>query len=206
MNSSAHPSRRELDLIHLGAGTETSRRHAEICGICGAHLARLAAPVAVPQWVMAEASPPRKSWRHWSIGGISVAAAAFLVLAVISPSDALRSKGGLPGVSVFRKHGSRVERWDGQFPVEPGDLLRLEIAPQGFRRIRVSSPASDGNSNLLYEGELPARTSSLLPVSFAVDPAGSRETLRVELSQGIEGTWSTELIIPKKLSTGAPHP
>jgi hypothetical protein len=103
-----------------------------------------------------------------------------------------------PAVAVFIKRGNHVARWDGRSPVQPGDLLSVELVAERFRRVRVISRSKSGTGTP-YQGDVPADRSWLLPVTFEVDDRDLTHILDIVLSEGPTPgqTWSTVLLLPK---------
>src|SRR5262249_34179578 len=119
-------------------------------------------------------------------------------------TEMVRAKAAQPAVAIHVKRGERVALWDGQSPVHPGDRLRIEVAAEGYRHVRVTTGTELGGTTVLYEGVLPAERSWLLPLSFEVNEKGSTETLDIVLSEGrVSGkSWSTHLVLIKTPSVG----
>jgi hypothetical protein len=95
--------------------------------------------------------------------------------------DVTAEKGGAPEVALWIKRGERVFTWQDEEPVQPGDRLRIEVAPAGYSHVAVLAPRG-GRLELLYAGPVRAAGSTLLPKAWEVDAAAGRETLVVVLS------------------------
>jgi len=212
MTPPSHPSFLELDRIQLGAGSAQAREHLAHCSACAEHFKRLDMPAPVPQAVVGlEKQKITSPWKKWPMLVLAATSAlvVLLVPTVINQthkSDVLRVKAGNPAIAVFIKRGDTTTLWDGLSSVHPGDQIRLEVAPSGFRHVRVTAPTTSGASQVLYEGDVPADRSSLLPLSFQVDESGTSEMLDITLSNGpvFARTWSTHLLFTKTPSLGVP--
>jgi hypothetical protein len=207
METTPHPSFLELDKVAVGAGSEATRQHAAACAECGAHVGRVRAPVPLPDWVR---EPERARGRPWGWGGwwgwpTAALAGSFAVALVAiglghraaTPSaadDAYQIKGTNPGLALYVKRGEQIETWDGKQPVRTGDLLRLQVAPEGFRHITVDGTASPGSH--LYDGDLPEGI-GFLPVSWRVDDQPGPEILEITLTGGSATPWHARLVLPK---------
>jgi hypothetical protein len=199
---SPHPSFLELDRLALGE--TTGGEHIADCARCRDHIDRLKRPEPVPAWVGGlPARRPRWTWA-WG-GGLALAAAVVLFL-VVRPDggEEFTTVKGSPTVAVHIKRGDEVMLWDGVQPVLPGDRLRLEVAPDGFRYLQVFT----AGEVLLYQGALPERGPTLVPKAWEVDDRPGPETLIVVMSAGPvtaaslardpePGIWRTTLILPK---------
>jgi hypothetical protein len=219
-----HPSLLTLDRLALGAPAPHLTEHLAVCLQCQTHLKALAErlPPLPPQFA---ALPPRRArWRlpSFSLGAAALAAAAVLVALAIGlqprpPASRLTVK-GTPSVAVYLKRAGRVALWDGHSPIQPGDRLRLEVAPEGYRYLAVASPA--GGNQLgepLFQGAIDPARAETLPDSWLVDDAPGAEALVIALSQSPLATevladaaaharrdpevWTTTLLLPKSTPT-----
>jgi hypothetical protein len=147
---------------------------------------------ALPDRLAALASAPAPAaWRRrwaWS-GGVAVALAAALVAVLVwarrpepGPQGVYVAAKGGPDASLYVKRGDRVFPWAPPEPVRPGDLLRLEVVPDGFSHLMVATPGP-GGWTVLFEGEVPPERAFDLPASWRVDAAGEAEELLVVLSR-----------------------
>jgi hypothetical protein len=189
-----HPSFLELDRLSLEASTEATRLHVEACADCQAHVGRLQAEVAIPAWVRA---PRPRRWRLFGLAGTFATACVAVVVAYqvagFGSHGAIEvEKASGPGLALYIKRGDRVILWDHQEPVYPGDSLRLQIAPQGFRHVRVTSGVET-----LYDGDLATGAMDFLPVSWKVDDAPGAETLDVTLTGPTVPPWTARLSLTK---------
>jgi hypothetical protein len=194
-----HPSFLELDRQALKASTEATQAHVAACAECQAYLGRLQMEVAIPAWVRAPRPPRVMSgrWRLWALAGTfavtSVAVVVSYRAAGFGTHPAIEvEKANAPGLALYIRRGDRVILWDRREPVYPGDSLRLQIAPLGFRHIQVTSKGES-----LYEGDLATGAIDFLPVSWKVDDAPGTETLDVTLSGPSSPPWTTRLSLTK---------
>lgn len=208
MNS--HPSFFALDRATLGSDeVDAHRDHVDSCDRCRAHVERLLRPDPVPAWVV-ELRPPRArpTWRWWGSGlalAGAVAALLFVVLHDRRDRDAFTTVKGSATVVVHVKRGDEVFVWDGVAPIQPGDRLRLEVAPGGHRHVQVFTSARVS----LYDAPLPTQAGpTLLPKAWQVDDQPGAETLIVVLSDDPvsadsldrapdDRVWRTTLILNK---------
>ncbi len=206
MTQTRHPSFFELDQLHLGHEAPRVRAHAETCPECRAHLGALEVPIAVPSWVPAAAAPrtPFSFRRLWLLAPMAAAlGVGALMVRPTAPPAELESagvKGGAPAVGLYVKRGSTVLLWDGHATFAPGDSVRLQIARAGFTHVRV-----EGSTGVLYDAELSAAPSELLPVSWTLDAAPGPEQLWVALTDAGGRAWRTSLRL-EKTSAAEPHP
>jgi hypothetical protein len=128
-------------------------------------------------------------FRRWlpTLGGAgALVAAALAALVIAGPrtqaprAQSVRAKAAGPTVIVHLKRGEQVFQWRGAERLRPGDVLRLEIAPDGFRRVRVTSATLSGET-ILFSGTIQPRGSTLLPVGLQIDGAAPTERLRITL-------------------------
>jgi hypothetical protein len=195
----AHPSFLELDRHALKASTEATRLHVDACAECQAYLGRLQMEVAMPAWVR-EPRARASRWRIFALAGTFAAASVAGVVAYraagfgTSPAIGIEKANG-PGLALYIKRGDRVILWDRREPVYPGDSLRLQIAPQGFRHVRVTSGAE-----ALYEGDLATGATDFLPLSWRVDDAPGAETIDVTLTGPSQSPWTERLSLTKAAS------
>jgi hypothetical protein len=187
IGSSEHPSFLELDAYAL-EGRGAVGRHVESCATCRRHVDAVRAPVETPEWV-GRLPSRRRSFARWFpiLGGagalVTAALAAFLVAAPEShppQAQAVHPKGPGPSVIVHLKRAGQVSQWRGGERLQRGDVLRLEIAPDGFRRVRVTSPTASGEA-VLFSGSIEPRAPTLLPVGLQIDGASRTERLRITL-------------------------
>ena len=194
-----HPSFLELDRHALKASSEATPLHVTACAECQAYLGRLQMEVALPAWV-ANPRPPRAvtgRWRLFALAGTfavtSVAGIVAYPAAGFGTHPAIEvEKANAPGLALYIRRGDRVILWDAREPVYPGDSLRLQIAPMGFRHVRVTS-----KGEYLYDGDLQSGAADFLPVSWKVDDAPGAETLDVTLSGPSLQPWTTRLLLTK---------
>lgn len=201
-----HPSFLQLDAYAV-EGRGAVGLHTETCERCRQYVDALRAPQAVPDWVR---SLPKRGSRfaRWFpvLGGagalVTAAIAAFLIATPRSdpsPAQTLAAKGSGPTVIVHVKRGGQVSQWRSGEPLRAGDVLRLEVSPDGFRRVRVTSPTSSGET-LLFTGNIEPGRPTLLPLGLQIDAESRTERLRITLddladvSGGISpSTWEKTL-------------
>jgi hypothetical protein len=193
-----HPSFLELERHALGAARSDVGAHLAACAACRERLPRVDAS-AVPTWARA-LGPRRRGWGArlagaWSVprallvGGAAFAGVAALWVggahaprdrgaSVVAPETATK---GAPDVRLFIKRGERVEPWDGSEPVVAGDLLRLEVRPEGFPHISVFEVARDDTYARIYDAAIAPRGATALPTAWRVDATPGTETLLVVL-------------------------
>jgi len=199
----AHPSFRELDRIALGDDLPLAHRHASACDACAAYLGSHPAPhMTAPL-----AAPRRRRLPRLALIGAPALAAAAVAVALLLPSPPKEpwvATKGAPSVSLFVMRGATLSRWDGSAPFQPGDRIRLRVAPQGFTHVAVA--AFDPLTKTwvpLFEGEV-AGDEKLLPGSWELDAAPGSERILVALDTGpvrLDGAaWSRELVLPKSES------
>ena len=204
---SAHPSFRELDRIALGDDLPLVRRHASACDACSAYLGTPAAPPT-----MAPLAPPPRRWRLPRLALIGAPAVAALAVAAAlvlpsAPKEPWIATKGAPSIAIFVKRGATMALWDGASPFQPGDRIRLRIAPHGFTHaaVAVFDPLTGGWSTL-FEGEVGGEE-KLIPGSWEVDAAPETERLLVALDAGPvrldRAAWSKEFLL-QKASSPAP--
>jgi hypothetical protein len=184
-----HPSFLELDAYAV-EGDDTVHQHIESCAPCRHYVESLRAPQVVPDW--ARSLPKRRgSFAGWFtlLGGagalVTAALAAFLIAGPPpehqpAQTQTLSTKGVGPTVVVHLKRGGQVSQWRSGERLRAGDVLRLEISPDGYRRVRVSSPTSSGES-ILFSGTIEPRRPTLLPLGLQIDAASPTERLRITL-------------------------
>ena len=205
---SSHPSFLALDQLSLGSGSEETSSHAASCPRCQQYVQSLKTALPIPSWLEEQKESAARRW--WSQLTQSRSVLAFgvaLTLCLIAvPSirkyatdSGVRAKAASPSVALYVKRGERVGLWDGQMVLRPGDLVRLGIASEGYRFVRVSSSRPDGHSMVLYQGELSPSGNTLLPAGWRLDSDGTTENLIVTLSDGPDAapSWSTRLSIQK---------
>jgi hypothetical protein len=184
-----HPSFLELDTYAL-EGRGNAGEHVESCDACHKYVEALRAPPPVPEWV--RSLPKRRSWfARWfpilgGAGALAAAAlAAFLLSAPLTHPPQARGvspKAAGPVVVVHVKRGGQVSQWRGGERLRQGDVLRLEISPDGFRRVRVAAAAPSGET-VLYSGTIEPRGPTLLPVGLQIDGESPTEQLRITLEE-----------------------
>ena len=186
--SAQHPSFLALDAYALEDQAAVGV-HVASCPQCQRHVDAVQALDAVPEWVRSLPRARRPFTRWFAIfggGGALVAAmvAAFLIWAPPSSppvaDGGLRAKGMGPTVIVHVKRDGKVSQWRTGQRLRTGDILRLEISPDGFRHVRVTSPTSSGES-VLFSGTLEPRKPTLLPLGLQIDATARTEQLRVIL-------------------------
>lgn len=201
MTTTAHPSFLELDRAALGVDIAApARAHLDACARCRQHVEAMRRSEPPPAWVrhLAPARAPRRAWL-WG-GGLALATACAVLLLVArrsAPDDAARftTVKGAPTVLLHVKRGETVATWDGRATVAPGDRLRLEVAPAGYRRIRVLG----ARGAVLHDAPLGA-VAALLPVAWQVDDQPGPETLTIFLTDHpVDRAWRTTLTLPKDL-------
>jgi len=182
-----HPSYLELDRHALGAGLDTNTaRHVANCALCQAHLERILAESVVPVWVeqLAAAAPARThDWRPWTAALGGLAAAAVLCLVWLRPSErplGYDTAKGMPAVGVYVNRHEVVRVWDGA-ALEPGDRIRLEVAPEEFAHVSVFLEG-EGSATPLYQGPVQAHARSVLPKAWQLDATSSAERIVVLFS------------------------
>ncbi|HUS66177.1 MAG TPA: hypothetical protein VMZ28_16605 [Kofleriaceae bacterium] len=199
----SHPSFLALDRAALGAALDpAARAHVDGCERCQAHVDRVQRAEPPAPWLRA-LPPARPAWRSWRWGGgLALAAATACALLLLvrargrgdddrAGAGATTAKGA-PEVLLHIKRGDSVTTWDGAAPVIPGDRLRLEIAPSGYRRVQVIG----SGGALLHDA--PLRAPGLLPVAWEVDDQPGPETLTVILTDHPrDRAWRTTLTLPK---------
>jgi hypothetical protein len=190
-----HPSFLELDQLAAGAGTEPTRAHLMTCAFCSAHVSRVQVEVPIPSWVR---QPAQRGWsRIWvwpltATCAVALVASGFALRAHRITPDLLAEKGG-PALALYVKRGTEVLTWDEKQVLKAGDLLRLQVAPEGHSHVTIDSPPAPGH---LFDADVPAGT-SFLPVSWRVDAAGGPEVLEVTFSGGSVPAVHTRLVLPK---------
>lgn len=207
MKHASHPSYLELDRHFLGASLDPeTARHVAACGPCQGHLARLAPPHHVPDWVVARSqarAARRRSRARWIGAGGLVALAACALLFFGAPPAAGPYIGakGAPDVSVHVSRAGAATLWTG-FPLQPGDRIRLEVTPQEFDQVAILS--LDANSHhwaLLYQGEVTPGQRNLLPKAWKVDATSSTEELAVAFSHGRLSGSEAKALLSKSASS-----
>lgn len=192
MSAPDHPSHYALDraVASEDPGLGGLAAHVAACAECAAHVRAIQERRAMPDRLAALAASPRPSRGRWTwLAGAAVAvAAALAVVAVLvrapaagPPGTYVASKGG-PGALLFVKRGERVFPWAPPERVQPGDLLRLEVMPDGFSYLTVATPGA-GGWTVLFQGDVPPEREFDLPSSWRVDAAGSAEDLLVVFSR-----------------------
>ncbi|HEX4382217.1 MAG TPA: hypothetical protein VH083_04685 [Myxococcales bacterium] len=204
----SHPSYLQLDLLALGDASPEVAAHAEACGACGAHLGRLAVPVAVPRELP---RPKSRKWL-WSLLALSLSSAAAVTVVVLPRRHPEVTAKGSPSVAVYLRRGGQVSLWDGVHPLQAGDAVQLKVQSFGYSRITVGAVESK-QVQTLYEGEAQPGTATLLPQAFTLDGSGgdallvvfsraplSPEDLRAarESLRRDEELWTTVLDLTKK--------
>jgi len=188
-NTGQHPSYFDLDCYALGEKSLAVESHLRDCVQCQAYAERLAQGQELPAWAR-RASQPR-GWRHllgfkrqktlWMPTIILAGAAATVLLMVQAPTSdgqlRVREK-GLPAVAVFVKHGDGVVAWRESDLLEPGDQVRLQIAPASASHVTVLScqPAAP---RVMYAGTVSGESSAFLPTAWQLDAAPAPEVLVV---------------------------
>lgn len=176
MNESNHPKWVELDALFLGDKNEQAALHVAGCMLCSKYLASLGeSPIGFPH-----PSLPQREKGGWRFLAAAAAFAA-LVLTVWSGSEQTRAK-STPAVSVYTKHQERIELWDGKTPFQSGDAIRFEIFSGAMKSVAVLSRPVGEEPTLLYQGNLSAEPTTLLPLSFSFDEAPEPENVAVVLS------------------------
>jgi len=150
---------------------------------------------------------PRRAW----LGGLCAAAVAVLLLvgrdrpgepvadrrgtrAGAGPAPAAgRDTGfdtakGARAVGVYVRRGRHIFLWNGSEPVQPGDMLRLKLVPDGMTQVHVFSeggaaPGATDGLSLLHRAAVAPDRDSLLDAAWRVDGTGERELLIVVLSR-----------------------
>ncbi|MBS1151827.1 MAG: hypothetical protein H6Q89_3525 [Myxococcaceae bacterium] len=206
-----HPSFLKLDRHALGVDVPEVATHLAGCPQCSAHVARILQPAPVPHSLAAAVRPVRsgRSLLGWLLAPAALVAAALLVLLPGTPE--VRSKGA-PALAVFVRHAEQVSRWDGKTPLSAGDAVRLEVAPSQFPYVTVLQPGAP-EAKVLYEGEVQAQGTVLLPPSWTLDGAPGPERLTVVFSHAALSPtqrdqlaevprtphlWTLPLLLPKE--------
>jgi hypothetical protein len=182
-----HPSFLELDAYALDDRGSVGA-HVESCESCRRHVDAVRAHVETPDWVrtLKKRRSPFARWFPMLVGTGALVTAALVAFVLSGPQTdtaqarGLGPKGVGPDVIVHLKRDGRVSRWHAGERLRPGDVLRLEITPDGFRRVRVTSPTLSGET-VLFSGALEPRGPTLLPVGLQIDGASRTERLRITL-------------------------
>jgi hypothetical protein len=217
----AHPSYLELDRHALGAATEASTAlHVADCARCRGYLASMPRPAELPAW-LPPARPATRLWggRRWAIAAACLAAAAALVLVRLGPEadrSAYDGVKGAPAVAVYVLRAGQVQLWDGAV-LEAGDRIRLEVAPEQFRRVSVFSLTDGARPRSLYTGALTPGVRQVLPKAWQIDGSPTPERLAIffsdmEISAQAAETllmardprevWLVRLQLPKRSGPG----
>jgi hypothetical protein len=228
-----HPSYLELDRHALGAAAQaTTAGHVAECERCRAYLESMPSTEGMPAWLPAARSPLRvqrtrplrvqstrpQRTRRWALATSCLAAAAalFLVWLRARPEPSYDGVKGAPGVGVYVLRAGQVQLWDGA-PLEAGDRIRLEVAPEQFRRVSVFSLAQAERPRGLYAGPVTPGVRQVLPKAWQVDAAPTPEQLAVFFSdmeisaQAAEvllsardprSVWLVRLSLPKRGDAG----
>ncbi|HZA49603.1 MAG TPA: hypothetical protein VE549_02615 [Myxococcaceae bacterium] len=187
IGAAEHPSFLELDAYAL-QGRGSIGAHVESCASCRRHVDTVRAPVETPDWVrsLKKRRSPFARWFPMLAGAGALATAGLAAfLLTRSPTDApqtgrVTQKGAGPEVIVHVKRGERVSQWRAGERLRPGDVLRLEISPDGFRHVRVTATTLSGET-VLFSGSLETHGPTLLPVGLQIDGASQTERLRIVL-------------------------
>jgi hypothetical protein len=136
-----------------------------------------------------------------------------------SPTSSSLGVKGTPAVALYINRQGKVDLWNGQSPIWPGDQLELKVVPDGLTRVQVftEQPVLGPRKRLIeiYRGPLAPHRTTLLPKAWQVDEQAGAEMLIVVLSQKVispstvqkelksptknRSFWLTQLRIPKHL-------
>jgi hypothetical protein len=217
MTATRHPSYLELDRLAVGGIASTAlRSHVEGCAVCRAHLERVAPAQAVPSWVAERsehsAAPHPRRLRAALFGVVLASAAGMLLWRAPTEPAHYDTKKGLPSVLVHVQHRGVHRTWDGA-PLEAGDQIRLEVAPEDFRYVSVFGAAAAGQpAPALYRGPVPPHVHTPLDKAWQLDaqPGAERLTLvfshapvsleeaRQMLAAPSSAVHVVELVLPKR--------
>ena len=201
-----HPSYLELDRHALGAAAEaTTARHVTECARCRAYLESMPGTEGLPAWLPAARLPLRvqrtrplrvRRTRRWALATSCLAAAAalFLVWLRAAPEPGYDGVKGAPSVGVYVLRAGQVGLWDGA-PLEAGDRIRLEVAPEQFRRVSVFSLAQAEQPRSLYAGPVTPGVRQVLPKAWQVDAAPTPEQLAVFFSDMEISAQAAEVLL-----------
>jgi hypothetical protein len=195
-----HPSYLELDRHALGAATQlTTAAHIAACARCQRYLASALDAGEPPVWLeaaLAALSPARRT-RRWVLAGASLAAAAALLLVLLGPgADRIAYDGvkGAPAVGVYVLREGNVRLWDGA-PLQSGDRIRLEVAPEQYRRVSVFSVGQGQKPHRLYAGAVTPGARQVLPKAWQIDAAPAPEQLAVFFSDTEISVQAAEVLL-----------
>ncbi len=210
-----HPSYLQLDRIALGAVARDWELHVKTCARCARYLQRQQQPISVPAWVHKIPNDEPALPRRQRLFLFAMAAAAALVVAVVTPrvlAPSATSEKGTPAIAVYVKRGDAVSLWDGRTPLASNDRLQLEVKPEGLRHLAVALRPVSGPWQLLYRSEV-AGNETRVPESWRLDEEPGPETLGIALSSEPisdsqlmpilerqvreRGIWTTLLVLPK---------
>jgi hypothetical protein len=195
-----HPSYLELDRHALGAATQPATvAHVAECARCRHYLASALPAGEPPRWLDASLRPlsAARRTRRWALAGASLAAAAALLLVLLgrgveeSEYDGIK---GAPAVGVYVLREGNVRLWDGA-PLQSGDRIRLEVAPEQFRRVSVFSLSEGKQPRSLFTGAVTPGARQVLPKAWQIDAAPTPEQLAVFFSDTEISAQAAEVLL-----------
>lgn len=188
---SEHLSDLALDALRLGQAPEGAAGHLQGCPRCQARSAELERDallfrqrfqvegLAAEALAAASKAPPIPWWRRALWPSTGAAAAATLLIALVTAQDNLRTKGGGSEVELFVLSGQTKTLLAGA--VDPQAHLALSVRAEGPRQVRVLWSEQPGQwTALAPEAEAPAwqvRGPSWLEREIVLDGAPEPETL-----------------------------
>lgn len=200
-----HPSYLRLDRLALGAHDRDAREHVETCHACRTHVLSVA-PAGAERVHEVRVRRLRAGRRFLAVAGAVTALAAGIAIAFLRPEAYVGAKGD-PAVAVHVKRGDLSFLWNGAVPLVPGDVVRVEVSPEGRRYLAVvggDPPAP------LWSGALSGHEDFLVPGAFALDGSPGPEVITIALTDAPltadeiralpaapRGAWVTRLSIPK---------
>jgi hypothetical protein len=202
-----HPSRLKLDAYALGAQDSDTAAHAVSCAECSAHLNAVKVTLPVPRWVGEVGAPPRTGglWRL-VFAGVAMMVIAGIGFVAMPRTPAVQAK-GTPDVQVWVSHAGHAAVWDGTTPLQPGDMVRFDIASAGYSHLTVAELQDGRVTEVLHSAPVASREAT---PAWRVDDVGSREEIGIVLSngplgdaalqaglQGQGGVWSKQWVFPK---------
>lgn len=198
------------------AADEAIDAHLELCARCRSYLESLDAVSAAspPASERASAEPRLTQQRPRSRGSwwVYATAASFALLGGIwlgSRTHELSSSNtnyvgikGAPAVQLLVHRASDTHVWDGRSPVQPGDALALRVACDGFSKLAVAAPGSNGWKRL-SQVACPSRDGAL-PFTLIVDEQPGDERFAVVLSRhSLDDVGLARAIVEKQQTSAA---
>lgn len=177
-----HPTWVELDALYLGDVNEQASHHVGQCTQCADYLASLSAPTLNAQSILPRIQLGTRTPRRSFVGPTFAALAAALVVFSVWPRAEQTRPKSTPAISVYTRQKERIELWDGKATFQNGDAIRFEIFSSEMKSVAVLSWPPGQDPQLLYQGQLSADATTLLPLSFSFDEAPEPENVVVVLS------------------------